>query len=369
MSRVIDLCEDSDDNGEWQNTASVPPFPLSRKRTRDKEELSNDAHPCNENGSGNKTAPGSAQFIVDLELADEVEVSPHNRKRRGVMKSGRSANNDAAGKCAQILKGLRATEIDVGNEAQVAHHRESHEGIAAAAASHPMNSDSEQTNRGDGSANKHSQKIWSSKPPSNSSGKQRRVSAWEDRLSELDDYRKIHGHCNVPHNYSENPKLGKWVLCQRYQYKWHLEGKKSPMTTLRIQELESLSFEWDSHGAAWEDRLRELADYRKIHGHCNVSRYISENSKLAKWVTNQRSNYKLHLEGNTSPMTTVRIQALESLGFEWDSYGAAWEDRLSELADYRKIQGHCNVPQIYSENPQLANWVGSQRNLYRLHLE
>jgi hypothetical protein len=42
-------------------------------------------------------------------------------------------------------------------------------------------------------------------------------------------------------------------------------------------------------------------------------------------------------------MTLSRIQELESLGFEWkSSIGSAWEDRLSELAGYRKI--HCNVP-------------------------
>jgi hypothetical protein len=26
------------------------------------------------------------------------------------------------------------------------------------------------------------------------------ITAWEDRLSELADYRKNHGHCNVPQN-------------------------------------------------------------------------------------------------------------------------------------------------------------------------
>jgi hypothetical protein len=39
-------------------------------------------------------------------------------------------------------------------------------------------------------------------------------------------------------------------------------------------------------------------------------------------------------------MTPPHIQALESLGFEWDCLGAAWGDRLSELVDYRKIHGH-----------------------------
>jgi hypothetical protein len=56
-------------------------------------------------------------------------------------------------------------------------------------------------------------------------------------------------------------------------------------------------------------------------------------------------------------MITFRSQELESLGFEWDSHCAAWEDRLSELADYRKIHGECNAPQHYSENTLLCYWV------------
>jgi hypothetical protein len=35
------------------------------------------------------------------------------------------------------------------------------------------------------------------------------------------------------------------------------------------------------HDLAWEDRLLELADYRKIHGNCNIPQRCSENTKLA----------------------------------------------------------------------------------------
>jgi hypothetical protein len=121
--------------------------------------------------------------------------------------------------------------------------------------------------------------------------------------------------------------------------------------------------------AAWEDRLSELADYRNVPANCNVPTSYSENTKLANWVTTQRTQYHLHLEGKASQMTTFRIQELESLGFEWANQTAVLEDRLSELADYRKIHGHCNVPANYNENTQLGNWVGNQRTQYRYHLE
>jgi hypothetical protein len=76
---------------------------------------------------------------------------------------------------------------------------------------------------------------------------------------------------------------------------------------------------------------------------------------------NQRSHqYKLQQEGKTSPMTP--FVSRKKAGFEWQIDVAIWEDRLSELADYRKIHGHCNVLQNYSENSKLATWVGTQRN-------
>jgi hypothetical protein len=382
MFRVINLCEGSDDNGELPNTntnaiaASVSSFLVSKKRPRDNEEsFKNDAHahhPSNENDPENTPITGSVDFVVHPEPVDDVEIfSPDRRKRRHVLQN---VANDTVGKCAQILKGVEATEEDVGIEdVQVAdHHHKSNEGVAAAtatAALHHMNSDSEQISQDNGSTNMHSQKPSNSEPPSNASGRQSRVSVWEDRLNELAGYRKIHGHCNVPQRCSENAKLASWVHTQRTQYKSHQEGKTSPITNLRIQELEGIGFEWRVCLPIWEDRLSELADYRKLHGHCNVPQHYSENIKLANWVHTQRNHYMLHLQGKTSPMPNFRIQELENLGFKWDSCKTAWEDRFSELADYRKLQGHCNVPYNYSENTKLAAWVANQRSQYKSHQE
>jgi hypothetical protein len=119
--------------------------------------------------------------------------------------------------------------------------------------------------------------------------------------------------------YSENTKLATWVQTQRSQNKLHRQGKPSPISASRIRALESLGFEWDSRGAAWTDLFNELADYQKIHGHCNVPKGYGGNRKLSEWVAYQRRHYKLHLKGETSSMTPFRIQALESLGFEWKS--------------------------------------------------
>jgi hypothetical protein len=341
MFQVNDLCKDSDNddnNGEWPNTASVPSLPVSRKtslprsskRLREKQE-------------------SAALVVVDLKKHaddDKVDVPPpKKRPRRGVVKSKPSVKNDAAGTCAQILKGLRATEEDVDSE------------------------DSEQTSRDGGSAHNHSQKRSASKPLPRASRGKCKVTAWEDRLGELADYYENHGHCNVPENCSKTTKLARWVARQRLDYRLHVKGKTSPMTTNRIRELKRLGFEWGSHGAAWEGRFSELTDFCKENGHCNVPRGYSENPKLAKWIGTQRSNFGLHLDGKKSPMTIFRIKELESLGFEWGVTATAWEDRLSALAEYRKIHGHCNVPDSYCGDTNLGKWVANQRNNCKLLLD
>jgi hypothetical protein len=86
------------------------------------------------------------------------------------------------------------------------------------------------------------------------------------------------------------------------------------MPPFRFQALKSLGFEEGS--TVWEDRLSELADYRKKHGDCNVSRVCSENTQLATWVTKPRSQYRLQLKGKKSSTPPLRFQALKSLGFE-----------------------------------------------------
>jgi hypothetical protein len=43
-------------------------------------------------------------------------------------------------------------------------------------------------------------------------------------------------------------------------------------------------------------------------------------TKLANWVATQRTHYRFHLEGKRSLIKLSHIQALESLGFEWQPF-------------------------------------------------
>jgi hypothetical protein len=138
------------------------------------------------------------------------------------------------------------------------------------------------------------------------------------------------------------------------------EGKTSSITALRIQELERLGFEWVYISAAWENRLSELVDYQKIHGHWNLLRKYSENSKLAHGVANQSMD-QLQVVPRRNKYSNDRLSypGIGTLRFCMEVLRPRlWEERLSELADYRKIHGHCHVPDKYSENTKLAMQVG-----------
>ena len=141
---------------------------------------------------------------------------------------------------------------------------------------------------------------------------------WSEKFAELCTYREQMGHCLVPHTFSENLPLARWVKRQRYQYKLMRDGKASTMTEERVKALEDIGFVWDSQGAAWGERLAELRQYRQEFGHCNVPSNFSQNPQLATWVKCQRRQYKLHQEGKPSNMTPQRVREPENLGFEWE---------------------------------------------------
>jgi hypothetical protein len=140
---------------------------------------------------------------------------------------------------------------------------------------------------------------------------------WDERFNELCMYREKHGNCLVPHTFTENRPLTRWVKRQRYQHKRMMECKSSSLTDERVKALEEVGFVWDVQGAAWGERLDELNEFRSNYMHCSVPSNYSANPQLASWVKCQRRQYKLHMEGKASYMTPQRIRDLEVVGFKW----------------------------------------------------
>ena len=142
--------------------------------------------------------------------------------------------------------------------------------------------------------------------------------SWSENFRELVKYREAHGDCLVPHNWDTSRRLAQWVKRQRYQFKLKNEGRHSNLTHERQTALKNLGFVWDSHAAVWEERLRELLEFRHVHGHCNVPSTFPDNPQLSVWVKCQRRQYKLFRTGNRASMTADRMTKLTNLGFSWN---------------------------------------------------
>ena len=68
---------------------------------------------------------------------------------------------------------------------------------------------------------------------------------WERWLIKLEEYQRVHGDCNVPHGWAEDPGLGNWVNTQRRGKKALDRGDPSRgMTAARAARLEALGFAW-----------------------------------------------------------------------------------------------------------------------------
>ena len=140
--------------------------------------------------------------------------------------------------------------------------------------------------------------------------------SWEERRKELYDYKIEEGNTNVPRNYEKNKPLGSWVNTQRYHYRRLQQDKSTSMTEERIQSLNELEFNWELR-VSWEERRKQLENYKDTVGDTNVPRGYKKNKQLGTWVATQRRYYKLLKQGKSNLMTQERIQSLNELEFNW----------------------------------------------------
>ena len=171
---------------------------------------------------------------------------------------------------------------------------------------------------------------------------------WDEAFSELVKFHRTNGHCNVPqlavHN---NCNLGIWVSNQR--------KNKARLSPDQARRLEALNFCWDPLSQIWEEAFTELAKFRKREGHCKVpARLVVNNIGLGMWVSRQRKK--------RDQLTKDQFKRLDSLGFSWDPLAEQWDEAFTELAKFRKREGHCKVAAKFSVGTlKLGVWVSMQR--------
>lgn len=124
----------------------------------------------------------------------------------------------------------------------------------------------------------------------------------------------------------------------------------------------------------WNTMYQKFVEFKEKYGHCNVSQDSfstrtrirdfetqeeQDRKSLARWVGNQRVDYKKFHSGQRSCLNQRRIDALNRIGFIWDLKGAKWYMKYNELVKFQKENGHCRVPHTF--NAELSKWVIAQR--------
>jgi len=215
------------------------------------------------------------------------------------------------------------------------------------------------------------------------------VEDFDVMFQKLVDFKEEHGHCSVPRN-PHNPnedgeikKLGNWVQAIRnrrmsllrdgIEYEEAVPGKRNriltkQLTAERIDRLDSIEFVWSVAGpkVAWEDRFRELMEYREANG-----RWPSQSmGKLGEWVHKQRVCYAK----KDKNFMLNKAPKLDEVGFEWTPRGNTrlnWDEGFEMLMEFGRINGHYNVPcppeevDRKSNEVRLYNWVESLHRMYK----
>jgi len=143
---------------------------------------------------------------------------------------------------------------------------------------------------------------------------------WQQRFNELEGFKAESGHCNVPQKFAPNIALGKWVHRQRHEFKKIRDGDASFLTKHRIDKLIEIGLCPNRQEAVWQQRYRELVEFKRKNGHCNVPRKYPPNKPLGLWVNKQRHELKKTRDGEGSCLSAHRVEALEKVGLHYMTY-------------------------------------------------
>ena len=190
--------------------------------------------------------------------------------------------------------------------------------------------------------------------------------SFEEKLDVLAKYKEVYGNCNVSRGDTKHASLAWWVYRLRITRRGDKRGYKDfKLTPVKIAKLDDLGFQW-KFDKTFEEHLNDLKEYKARYGHCNVPSKYKDVPTLGKWVGAMRANYQLIQQGKKPrrKLTQEMINTLESVGFSWKvSKCRTFQEHLSDLKEFKKKYGHCNVTSKY--NPALAGWCAEIRKGYR----
>ena len=129
---------------------------------------------------------------------------------------------------------------------------------------------------------------------------------WQNMFAKLEKYKAKYGHCDVPEMSPDDGVLGKWVAKQRSP------GYGRRIKPHRKKLLTSIGFNFkhpSSPEFVFKRRIKELKEFKRLHGHFRITHSNEISAFLSDWV------YNLRYRRNRLPK--YQIQALDKINFDW----------------------------------------------------
>jgi hypothetical protein len=112
--------------------------------------------------------------------------------------------------------------------------------------------------------------------------------------------------------------------------------------------------------------FKALKEYKAEHGDMMVPTIYPPNMQLANFVQRMRNMYSSYENGPPPKgLNKDRFKLLEKEGFVWDVHQLNWDAMYEKLKDYVEEYGDTVVPSRYEDDPQLGQWVLTQRNTFK----
>ena len=192
---------------------------------------------------------------------------------------------------------------------------------------------------------------------------------WQKHLKDLIAFKDIHGHCDVPFQYSEKKSLGYWVHNQRQVFKKWLKGDTCSLTKTRIDSLEKIGFSVKSPRALKKAKIgtspkdKESFFPEAMHINNLSDNVANQHQTLVKDGFKGFLPLEKNLSGNDS-ITFVPNHTTTFVGGsnvheskpkiiysgKVDAFDVLWHRRLAELRAFHLNHGHSDVPSNYPEN-------------------
>lgn len=225
--------------------------------------------------------------------------------------------------------------------------------------------------------------VWSGSGP--------KMVSWEDRLEECRNFRRKHGHLNVPP--PPNPKKASekeaataqspeersfqsWCQRQRDNNRRFQAGQQVNFDKKRQRQLNDMGFNWllkkrsdnaeDGRSGKRKDedvysaQIAKLQQVKELYGDCNELKNIEKafpgDTKLYNWMKTQRKHWKNWKKGEWNSLTNERRLMLEAVGFNFEprkhyappgskkKEASEASDRAAEMADAEEVRAEIGVP-------------------------